>query len=82
MVTTLVKWGNGQGVRLSRQVLEEAHLNVGDELDVHVEGGNIVLAPVRKRIISIPDFASMFAGYSGPQPQEDDFGGPVGDEEW
>ncbi len=34
MVTKIQKWGNSQGLRLARQVLEDAHIAVGDKVDV------------------------------------------------
>ena len=40
----------------------------------------IVLTPKRARIITIPDFEAMFAGYRGPQPQEDGFANQIGRE--
>jgi hypothetical protein len=30
MVTKIQKWGNSQGLRLARQMFEDAHLAVGD----------------------------------------------------
>ena len=34
MVTKIQKWGNSQGLRLARQVLEDASISVGDDVDV------------------------------------------------
>jgi antitoxin MazE len=34
MVTKLQKWGNSQGLRLSKRVLEDAQLAPGDTVDV------------------------------------------------
>jgi antitoxin component of MazEF toxin-antitoxin module len=31
------RWGNSQGLYLAKQVLEEAHISVGDEIDVTCE---------------------------------------------
>jgi len=48
MVTKVQKWGNSQGLRLARQVLEEARISVGDPVDVSTRDGVIVIAPVRR----------------------------------
>lgn len=77
---TLVRWGNGQGIRLNRDVVEDAGIKVGDQLDVQVREGRIVLTPKRVRVISVPDFEAMFAGYEGLRTQEDGFAGQVGKE--
>ena len=48
MVTKVQSWGNSQGLRLSRQILEEAHISIGDEVDLAVHDGVIVVAPARR----------------------------------
>ena len=48
MTTKIQKWGNSQGLRISRELLENAHLSVGDEVDVEVKDGVLVVAPVRQ----------------------------------
>ena len=45
MVTKVQKWGNSQGVRFPLQVLREANIAVGDEVEVIVLEGRIVVAP-------------------------------------
>ena len=48
MVTKVQKWGNSQGLRLSRRILEDVQISVGEEVDVVVRDGTIVLAPVKR----------------------------------
>lgn len=78
--TTLVKWGNGQGIRLTRALIEQAGLHVGDVLDVTVDQGRITITPAKPRVIGIPDYAALFADWQGPKPTEDGFANPVGRE--
>lgn len=82
MHTKIQKWGNSQGLRLAKHVLQEASLGVGDEVDVAVRDGTIVIAPVietrgRHRledlVAKIPD---------DYHAEEVDWGGPVGKEVW
>lgn len=80
--TTLVKWGNGQGVRLAKAVTEEAGFHAGDELEVRVSNGTVTLTPTHRRIVTIPDFESMFANYQGSAPSEDGFAAKAGREAW
>ncbi len=47
-ISTIQKWGNSQGLRLSKDLLAEAGLVAGDALDVSVRDGRIVLTPVRR----------------------------------
>lgn len=48
MVTKVQKWGNSQGLRLARQVLESARIAVGDEVDVSARDGEIVIRSARR----------------------------------
>jgi antitoxin MazE len=48
MVTKVQKWGNSQGLRFSKDVLEQAQIDVGDEVEVTVRGGRIIVEPVTK----------------------------------
>jgi antitoxin MazE len=48
MVTKIQKWGNSQGLRLATHVLEEAHLSVGDDVEVSTRDGLIVVTPARQ----------------------------------
>ena len=44
----IVRIGNSRGVRLPSRVLAETHLIEGDEVDLTVEDGQIVLRPSRQ----------------------------------
>ncbi|MEN8148391.1 MAG: AbrB/MazE/SpoVT family DNA-binding domain-containing protein [Planctomycetota bacterium] len=48
MTTRIQKWGNSQGLRISKALLEDARLSVGDEVDVAVRDGVLVVVPVRR----------------------------------
>jgi antitoxin MazE len=82
MHTKIQKWGNSQGLRLAKNVIEDACLGVGDEVNVTVQNGIIVVAPIRKirgryrledLVAQIPE--DYHAG-------EVDWGEPVGKEVW
>ena len=51
MQTTIVKWGNSQGVRLPKYLLDSVNLSDNDTVDITAEGDIIVIrkAPVKKR---------------------------------
>jgi len=61
MITRIQKWGNSQGLRLSKQVLENVCISVGDDVDVTARHGLIVIAPT-KRIrgkVSLKELVSL-----------------------
>ena len=82
MVTRVQKWGNSQGVRLSKEVLGEARIGVGDALDVSVMEGAVVLTPVR-RVRGCVDLEELVKGIPpGYRPGETGWGPPAGGEVW
>ena len=51
MTKTISKVGNSQGLIFDATLMDQAHLKVGDQVNVTVhEGGSIVLTPVRTNI--------------------------------
>jgi antitoxin MazE len=82
MVTKIQKWGNSQGLRISKGVLGEIHISVGDSVDVRIQKGAILIQPVRRLRgkYSLRELiARMPKDY---KPQEVDWGKPVGKEVW
>lgn len=78
--TRIVKWGNSQGLRLSRQVLDLAEIAVGDDVEIEVGDHQIV---VKKRIHPPYVLADLVARIPEDyRPSEVDTGAPVGREEW
>ena len=82
MVTKIQKWGNSQGLRLAKQVLQDAHISVGDDVDVKARDGLIVVKPARrvrgKR--SLKELVSRIP--KNYKPEESDWGEPLGKEVW
>jgi antitoxin MazE len=82
MVTKVQKWGNSQGVRLSKQLLEDAQISVGDEVDVSVHDGVIMVAPVKrpKGKHSLQQLVKRIP--KDYQAEQLDWGRPAGKEVW
>ncbi len=55
MVLTINKWGNSQGIRLPKDLLNKLHVTVGMALNAEVLNGKIIIEPVtpKKYIISM-----------------------------
>jgi antitoxin MazE len=82
MITKVQKWGNSQGLRFSREILEKASITIGEEVDVSARRGEIVVKPavlVRGKYRLKDLIAKMPQSYS---PHEEDWGRPVGKEVW
>ncbi len=75
MNATIRKWGNSQGIRLSRDMLKTANLHEGDTVEIEVEKDELRIRKA-KRYNSLDE---LFSGYEGNyQPSEINFGGDVG----
>jgi antitoxin MazE len=82
MVTKIQKWGNSQGLRLAKRVLEDVHISVGDEVDVTTRDGLIIIAPAR-RIRGKRNLKELVSRIpQGYRAEEMDWGEPVGQEVW
>ena len=83
MVTKVQRLGNSQGLRLAKQVLEEAHISIGDPVDVSTRDGVIVIAPIKRSVrgrLSLRELVSRIP--KNYRPQEVEWGEPVGSEVW
>lgn len=82
MTTKIQKWGNSQGLRIAKTVLDEARISVGDEVDVTARDGVIVIAPVRpvRGTKSLAELVSRIPRkYKGGEVE---WGTPTGKEAW
>jgi antitoxin MazE len=77
MQTTIVKWGNSQGIRLPKAILEEAHLKEDEKVEIVVDCGQLIIK--KQDILSCNTLEELFAGFSGEYERLDiDWGNPVG----
>ena len=82
MLSKIQKWGNSQGVRIPLKVLKNSDIDIGEEIEIVVEDGKIILTPTHKihGRFAIEDLvAEMSADY---QVEEMDWDQPKGKEEW
>jgi antitoxin MazE len=82
MITKVQKWGNSQGLRISRELLSGVEIGVGDAVEVAVREGVIVITPVH-RVRGGQDLKQLVKRIpKGYKPEELDWGHPVGKEVW
>ena len=82
MLSKIQKWGNSQGLRFTKALLQEARINVGDEVSVSVENGRIIVEPATK-VRGKYDLKELVSKIPQKyQAEELDWGKPVGKEEW
>ena len=82
MITKVQKWGNSQGVRLSKGLLADVEINVGDAVDVAARDGVLVVTPVR-RVRGGHDLRELVRRIPKDYKSEEiDWGYPLGREVW
>ena len=76
------KWRNSQGLRLSKSLLAETRLGVGDKVDIRVKAGIMIVTPAKKirGKYSLKDLVARIP--EDYRSGEVDRGEPVGREEW
>ena len=82
LLSTISKWGNGQGIRLPKTLLELLKWENNDKLEIIIENENIRIKKIdspKKR----KNIKELFANYEKEyQTQEIDWGKPEGKEIW
>lgn len=82
MLTKIQKWGNSQGLRFPKEVLSRTHISIGDEVDINIHHGEIVIKPVMRihGKYNLKELVSRIP--NNYKTKEEDWGSPVGKEEW
>ncbi len=80
MVAQVKAWGNGQGIRFSKEFLDGLGIHLNEYLQVKIVDGDIVLSKSFKHQ-TLEERAAEYGGKLGPY-EELSWGEPVGREEW
>lgn len=77
---TIQKWGNSQGIRIPKFILEQINLDANSNVSITVKGDSIIIKKAAKKHKTL---AERFANYTGETPSgEYDWGEPQGEEIW
>ena len=78
MRTVVKKWGNSASVRIPAAIMEAAHLDLDDAVDVREESGRIVIEPTQRKEY---DLTELVKGITRENLHDEaDFGKLVGKE--
>ena len=82
MLARIQKWGNSQGLRLTKNLLTDAQLGVGDEVHIRVKDGIMVVTPAKiiRGKYSLENLVARIP--ENYEAGEVDWGKPVGKEVW
>jgi antitoxin MazE len=80
MSTRVQKWGNSQGLRLAKHLLERARISVGDDVEVIAGEEEILIKKVSRPRFDLAEMVSRMPRRY--KVTEESFGRRVGKEEW
>lgn len=82
MITKIQKWGNSQGLRFPLDILRQAHISLGDDVDVSVLKGGIFVKPISplRGKYRLKDLVSKIR--ETHKSPEENWGKPMGKESW
>ena len=86
--TNIRKWGNSQGLRLSKEILTQMNLQENDTVGINVYDGKMTVEKISKpKYLNLTERLEAF--YKRPideiyveSTREIDVGDPVGNEQW
>jgi antitoxin MazE len=78
MRTVVKKWGNSASVRIPAAVMQAAHLDLDEAVDVREESGRIVIEPAQRKEYDLAELVKRITRDN--LHDEADFGKPVGKE--
>lgn len=86
--TNIRRWGNSQGIRLSKEILAQMGLHENDTVGINIYDGKMTVEKVNKpKYLNLTERLEAF--YKRPideiyveSTQDVDVGDPVGDEQW
>lgn len=82
MIAKVQKWGNSQGIRFTKAILDQSKISVGDSIEISAKKGQITIK--QKEIIKgkydLKDLVKRIP--KDCKACESDWGLPVGNEEW
>ncbi len=82
MTTSVQKWGNSQGIRIPKYLLDAVKLTTNDKITVRAEN-NMLIIEKAMPVSAHKTIKELFADYDGEYiPQEIDWGEQTGKEVW
>lgn len=81
MTAKISKWGNSQGLRIPKDIIESLHLHVGDDVNISIADGKVIIEPIKKDILNY-DLNELISKIPSKYKAQEEFDTTVGKEEW
>ena len=81
MTTTIQKWGNSQGIRIPKMLLDSVNWSENEQITIKVDNGKLIIEKTKDR--KRKNIKELFKNYKGNyEPEKIDWGEPKGEEIW
>ena len=81
MQANIQKWGNSQGIRIPKYIIEALGIKENEKLDISTNQDKIIIAKAQKK--KRKNIKELFTGYNGNYKTDAiEYGEPVGREIW
>ena len=81
LTTTIQKWGNSQGVRIPKILLDSVNWSENEQIVIIVDNGKLVIEKAKEH--KRKNIKELFENYKGDyEPVEVEWGEPKGEEIW
>ncbi|OCL86489.1 AbrB/MazE/SpoVT family DNA-binding domain-containing protein [Arcobacter porcinus] len=81
MTAKISKWGNSQGLRMPKDIMETLELKVGDDVRITLTDGKVILEPIKKDILNY-DLKELISKIPNDYKVIEEFDKVIGKEEW
>ena len=81
MTAKISKWGNSQGLRMPKDIMDSLHLQVGDNVNISMLDGKVIIEPMKKDILNY-DLNELISKIPTNYKASEEFDTIVGKEEW
>ena len=69
MMSQVAKWGNSQGIRMDKRVLQNLGLRIGDMVEISKNGDEIIIKPVHGIDWYLEDYERPDGGWEHIEPK-------------
>ena len=52
MISQVSKWGNSQGIRISKKLLQRANIGLNDEVEIMAKDNMLIIVPTAKKTLA------------------------------
>jgi antitoxin MazE len=81
MTAKISKWGNSQGLRVPKDIMDTLNLNIGDNVDIKIENGKVIIEAIKKDRPKY-DLNELISQVPNNYKANEEFTEKIGKEEW